>query len=228
MKSFLMLFASLGLLVPMPGTQASQAAFASGHLILPSPVLTGSLPLEAALHRRRSVRNFAPQPLTLAEVSQLLWAAQGITSPDGKRTAPSAGARYPLEIHLVAGEVTGLPQGIYRYRPADHALSRVAKGDLRTALAAAALGQQRWIADSAAAIVVTAIYSRSTAKYGDRGIRYAHLEAGHAAQNVSLQAVALGLGTTVVGALDDRKLINLLRLSADEQPLSILPIGRVR
>lgn len=219
----------LSIIGSVPGAAGSSSAGQPGasRISLPDPIVTGNLPVERALHSRRSVRAFSPQPLTLAEVSQLLWAAQGITDPGGKRTAPSAGALYPLEIYLVAGDIAGLGKGIYQYRPIEHALRRIADDDRRTALAAAALGQS-WIAEGAAVIVVAAVYRRTTAKYGQRGIRYAQMEAGHAAQNVLLQALSLNLGTVVVGAFDDDKLKSLIGMSGDEQPLCILPIGRIR
>ena len=139
------------------------------------------------------MREFAPEPLSLQTAAQLLWAAQGISSPHGLRTAPSGGALYPLELHLVAGKVAGLPAGIYRYDPAEHGLTRTARGDLRPALARAALNQS-WIGEAPAAVVIAAVPRRSTRKYGERGIRYVHIEVGHAGQNLLLQAAGLGLG----------------------------------
>lgn len=196
------------------------------HIPLPAPGHDGDLAVETALLRRRSVRAFAGGRVTLAEVSQLLWAAQGVTHASGFRTAPSAGALYPLSLYMAAGEVESVAAGIYRYRPADHSLARIGDGDRRTELAAAALGQM-WIAEAAVALVVAARYSRTTGKYGDRGIRYVHMETGHAAQNVYLQAVALGLGTTVVGAFDDAAVKTVVGLERQEQALALLPIGRV-
>jgi len=194
---------------------------------LPNPVSTGVLSVESALHSRRSVRDFSPQSLTLAEVAQLLWAAQGITGPGGTRTAPSAGALYPLELYLVTGNVSALAKGVYRYQPLGHSLIRLADGDQRAALAAAALGQD-WVNEAAAVIVVVAAHERTTRKYGQRGVRYVHMEAGHAAQNIHLQAVALNLGSVVVGAFDDDKVKKIVNLSGDEQPLCLLPIGRIK
>lgn len=186
----------------------------------------GSLPVEAALSRRRSVRDYRADPLALAEAGQLLWAAQGITGPDGrKRTAPSAGALYPLEVYLVAGRVEGLPAGIYRYQPDRHALLRVAQGDIRQVLSEAALDQE-CVRDAPAALVFAAVYGRTTGKYGDRGVRYVHMEVGHAAQNVYLQAESLGLGTVMVGAFHDDRVQAVLHMAADEEPLAIMPAGR--
>lgn len=191
---------------------------------LPEPQLDGGIALADVLSKRRSIREFSPQKLSLEEVAQLLWAAQGITSRNGFRTAPSAGALYPLVLHLVVGEIEGLTPGSFRYDPHRHTLKMVVAGDLRPDLARAALDQM-WIQQAPATVVISAVFSRTTWKYGNRGIRYVHMEAGHAGQNLFLQAVAMGLGTVVVGAFDDDTLKSLLNLPEDEQPLSILPIG---
>jgi SagB-type dehydrogenase family enzyme len=179
------------------------------------------------LRHRRSIREFVQAALTLAEIGQLLWAAQGITHPMGFRTAPSAGAHYPLVSYLVTGEVSSLTPGVYRYAPEEHALATSGGGDRRAALSSAALGQS-WIADAAAVLVLTAVYRRTTGKYGARGERYVHIEIGHAAQNVYLQALALALGTTEVGAFDDHAVKSVLGLATDQDPLAIMPIGRIR
>ena len=194
-------------------------------LRLPEPHLQGEL--AQTMQQRRSVREFAPKPLSLETVARLLWAAQGISSPDGLRTAPSGGALYPLELHLVAGQVAGLPAGSYGYDPAEHGLTGTVRGDLRPALARAALNQS-WIADAPAAVVIAAVPRRSTRKYGERGIRYVHIEVGHAGQNLLLQATAVGLGGTVVGAFDDAAVQRLLELPDGEHPLAILPVGYPR
>lgn len=191
---------------------------------LPEPKYDGSISLEKAILERRSVRDYKKDPLTLPEISQILWAAQGITGA-GYRTAPSAGALYPLEIYIVAGKVDLLPAGIYKYGPRKHELYSVAKGDGRTDLCNAALGQLS-IKRAAAVLVISAVYERTSAKYGDRGIRYVHMEAGHAAQNISLQAVALGLGTVVIGAFRDDEVKKVVRMPDDERPLYILPVGK--
>jgi SagB-type dehydrogenase family enzyme len=192
---------------------------------LPPAETQGGRSVEQALQQRRSVRRFAAPALTLAEVGQLLWAAQGITDPQGLRTAPSAGALYPLEVFLVAGNVEDLPAGVYRYQPARHALERLLEADLRAALARAALGQT-WVRKGAAVAVFAALYRRTTAKYGERGIRYAHIEAGHAAQNLFLQAVSLELNSVVVGAFDDDAVRRTLGLPGDHVPLILMPLGR--
>lgn len=197
------------------------------HLItLPEPHYEGERSIESVLHRRRSVRTFTDAPLTVAEVSQLLWAAQGVTHADGLRTAPSAGALYPLTVYLVVGNVQALSQGIYTYQPQKHALLRVIVGDKRAELSAAAL-EQSWVQESAVVIVLSAIYERTTARYGERGRRYVHIEVGHAAQNIQLQAVSLNLGTVVVGAFDDRKVQRIMQLTTREVALSLMPVGRM-
>jgi SagB-type dehydrogenase family enzyme len=194
-------------------------------LILPTPRHDSETSVEEALLERRSVRSYADEPPTLAEVSQLLWAAQGITNPSGGRTAPSAGALYPLEIYLLSGEVNDLPAGLYHYKPDDHSLTLVMGGDQRQALYEAALNQSA-VKDATAVIVITAIYERTTVKYGERGIRYVHMEVGCVAQNIYLQAVSLDLGTVFIGAFHDDGVRQVLQLGADEHPLALMPVGR--
>jgi len=210
------------------GGDASMASEEAGAAVqLPEPRQEGAISVEQALARRRSVRDFRATPLPLASVGQLLWAAQGITNPRGDRTAPSAGALHPLEVYLVAGAVTGLEPGVYRYEPARHQLLRVAAGDVRRDLARAAL-EQDWVADAPGILVLAGVYERSARKYGQRAPRYVHMEVGHAAQNVYLQAVALDLGTVVVGAFQDSQLAHVLKLPAEVQPLGVMPVGHPR
>jgi SagB-type dehydrogenase family enzyme len=195
---------------------------------LPAPRLDSPASIERTLSQRRSVRDFAARPLTLEAVAQLLWAAQGLSEPAaGLRTAPSAGARYPLETYLVAGTVDGLPAGLYRYRPADHALEEVRPGDFRRPIAAAAL-RQSFVQDAPATLVLTAAFSRSEGRYGARAARYVPMEVGAAAQNVALQAVALALGTVFVGAFQDEAVTRALDLPPRHAPMAILPIGYPR
>jgi len=192
---------------------------------LPEPRYEGKISVEEALLKRRSVRNYTGASLTLPEVSQLLWATQGITDPRGFRTAPSAGALYPLEVYVVVGDVQNLAQAVYHYKPDEHELVKVMDGNKRAELAAAALGQS-WVKEGAINIVLTAVYERTTAKYGDRGIRYVHIEAGHAAQNLCLQATALELGLVTVGAFHGDRVSEILGLAEDEAPVYIIPVGR--
>jgi SagB-type dehydrogenase family enzyme len=192
---------------------------------LPDPSLDGQVSLEQALARRRSLRSFAHDPLSLNEVGQLLWAAQGVTHREGRRTAPSAGGLHPLEAYLVAERVANLEPGVYGYEPLGHRLAEVSRGRVLPALAAASWGQD-WIAGAAAAIALAAVYARSSVRYRERAERYVKLEAGHAAQNVLLEATALGLAAVVVGAFEDEEVARLLRCAPDAAPLCLLPIGR--
>jgi SagB-type dehydrogenase family enzyme len=192
---------------------------------LPEPRHDSKISIEKALKERRSVRDYKNEPLTIPEISQLLWSAQGITASGGLRTAPSAGALYPLEVYIIVGNVTNMKSGIYKYIPESHELVKVIEGDKRPELSEAALHQSP-IKDAPAVIVISAVYERTTGKYGERGIRYVHMEAGHAAQNILLQAVSLNLGTVVIGAFKDEMVKKALNLGDKEEPLSIIPVGR--
>lgn len=219
------LLASSPLVMAMSDTRSAKPGSPAGAVALEPPDQEGRLTLEATLARRRSVRDFAPGSLTLPELSQLLWAGQGITSQAGYRTAPSAGALYPLELYVAVGEVGSLAAGVYRYRPSRHALDPVASGDRRTRLSRAALSQT-WIEDSAAALAIAAIPHRTTSKYGERGMRYVFIEAGHAAQNICLQAVSLNLAVTPVGAFRDDDVRRVLDMDPEALPICLLPVGR--
>ncbi len=171
------------------------------------------------------MREFSNQPLSLDEIGQLLWSAQGLTDPAGLRTVPSAGALYPLETHVVVGKVSETQVGVYRYVPGRHELVREVGGDKRHDLAMAAL-QQSWMEAASIMVIFTIVGRRITAEYGRRGLRYAQIEVGHAAQNLALQAVSLGMGTTMVGAFDDEAVRKLLALPEEEVPVYIIPLGR--
>ncbi|MGD0352098.1 MAG: SagB/ThcOx family dehydrogenase [Dehalococcoidia bacterium] len=194
---------------------------------LPSPIPRGKLSLEQAISKRRSVRRFQAEPLTLGQLSQLLWSAQGTTGTGGRRAAPSAGATYPLEIFVVIGEhgVQGLVAGIYHYDVGNHSLGLHQIGDFRQELADTALGQSS-IARCPVDMIICAIHPRTAYRYGRRGERYVHMEVGHVGQNVSLQAVALGLGTVMVGAFDDEEVRKVLDLEEQIKPLYIIPMGK--
>ncbi len=186
-------------------------------LRLPAPEFTGR-PIEDCIKDRRSVRAYKDKDLTLQQVSNILWAAQGITQTNGGlRSVPSAGATYPLIIYAAKKD------GLFRYVPDSHGIARVLGKDVRQEIAKAALGQ-RFVADAGLVVVITAVYSRTTMRYGERGIRYVHIEAGHAAQNIHLEAVALGLASVPVGAFKDDELVKSLGLK-DEQPLYVIPVG---
>ena len=193
---------------------------------LPAPAKSGDVSVETALQQRRSVRSYAPEPLSLKDIAQLLWAAQGITSHHGLRTAPSAGALYPLETYIVSGNVSGLKEGIYRYVPQQHALTLVQSGDHRGKLSTSALGQG-FVREAPAVIVLTGVSSRITGKYGQRGIQYMIMEAGHAAQNVCLQAVTRQIGVVPVGAFKEDQVRQILQIDSSELPLYLLPLGKL-
>lgn len=192
---------------------------------LPRPERAGDVSLEAAIEHRRSRRKYADAPLSLDDVGQLLWAAQGITNRRrGLRAAPSAGALYPLEVYVVAGNVVELNAGIYRYRPDGHRLVRTADGDRRDDLARAALNQS-WVRSAPAVVVITAVYERTARRYGDRARRYVHMEVGSAAENVYLQAETRALSTVLVGAFRDGRVQDVLAIPDDYAPLGLMPVG---
>jgi len=224
---FVLVFSLIVFMIPASGTPSSPGEDPAGEkgapamIPLSKPPFPKTMSIEETLEKRRSVRRFAPEKLTGMEISRLLWAAQGITGRGGLRTAPSAGALYPLEVYLV------LPEGIYRYEPAKAELLLHRKGNALEGLSRAALGQS-CVRDAPAVIVLTAVYGRVTGKYGGRGERYVLLEAGHAAQNIHLEAVALGLGSVPVGAFRDDGVRSVLELPPDHEPVYLIPVGRPR
>ncbi len=188
---------------------------------LPPPQKKGTMSLEETLEKRRSRRRFLSKALTPEQLSQLLWAAQGITSKTyGLRTAPSAGATYPLELYLVTGE------GLYHYNPEGHELEQVKAGDIRPQLCRAALGQD-FVEKAPVNVVIAAAYERTGGAYGQRAARYIAVEAGHTAQNIHLEAVALGLGSVPVGAFSDKRVKEALSLPEEQEPLYIITVGYV-
>jgi len=194
---------------------------AAGTIKLPPPITEGDFALNEALAARRSVRSFTDRQLTLAEIGQLCWAAQGMTSGRGFRTAPSAGALYPLELYCVTGD------GVFRYLPRGHALEAVAGEKVLGALGDAALGQV-CVSGAPCVFVFSAVYARTSKKYGERAARYVHIEVGHAAQNLLLEAVALGLGGVPVGAFSDDRVAEVIGLPDDHAPLLLVPVGHPR
>jgi SagB-type dehydrogenase family enzyme len=189
---------------------------------LPEPKEKGSVSIEETLHQRRSLRDYKRGQLSLEQVSQLLWAASGRNLY--RRTAPSPGATYPLEIYLVVGEVEGLGPGIYHYSFSRHSLEMIKEQDVRNRLSTSALGQEM-IEEAQINIIIAADYSRTTGHYGQRGNRYVHMEVGHVGQNVSLQAIALSLGTVMIGAFEDKEVKEVLGIK--EEPLYIIPVGKI-
>ena len=190
-------------------------------ITLTKPNQDGSMSLEKAIAMRRSRRRFLSQALTLEQISQLVWAAQGQEAGSKYRTAPSAGATYPLDLFVVTAE------GLFRYLPANHSLEKQSEQDLRGALASAAWGQG-FIEDAPLTLVLAAQFARTTTHYGKRGVRYVYMEAGHAAQNVHLQAEALGLGSVAVGAFDDASVSEVLSLPDDLDPIYMVTVGHCR
>ena len=191
---------------------------------LPAPITDSDVSLEETLLTRRSLREYTGEALTLQEVAQILWAAQGTTSSKGFRTAPSASATYPLETYLVVGDVEGLDKGVYRYQTKEHSLLKVLDGDKMPLLTRTNMGQY-FVEGGAIYIAFAGIYSRTGT--GDYAKRYVHMEVGHAAQNVYLQAVSLGLGTVVIGGFNEERSSKILELSINEAPLYWMPVGRI-
>ena len=194
---------------------------------LPKPKMDGAVSVEWAVKQRRTVRAFADDPLTVEQLAQILWAAQGITEDGGfKRAAPSGGALYPIDVWAAVGKggVNNLSHGVYYYEPVHHALNQVVPTDARVDLASASLGQM-WVARAPVVLVLTAEYARITGKYGERGKRYAMIEAGHIGQNIFLQCQALGLDAGIVGAFSDKEVAGIVNANKNQEPLIIMPVG---
>lgn len=188
---------------------------------LPAPFLKSKVSLEETILKRRSVRSFSSKELSLSQIGQILWSAQGITGKKGGfafRSAPSAGALYPMEVYIAK------PDGIFHYLPQGHKLEMISEKDARKELAKASWGQD-FVYQAPVDVVLCAVYSRVTSKYGESGIRYVHIEAGHIAENVHLQAVSMGLGSVPVGAFDDKEVRKALSLPSNCEPLYIIPVG---
>lgn len=190
-------------------------------ITLPKPNKDGQMSLEKAIAARRSHRDFLPQPLTFEQIGELAWVAQGQDTVSRYRTAPSAGATYPLELFVVSGE------GLFHYLPAKHSLEKLSGQDIRTALTSAAWGQN-FIEEAPLTLVFAAEFARTTRHYGERGIRYVYMEAGHAAQNIHLQAESLGLGSVAVGAFDDDSVSKVLSLPDHLEPVYMVVVGYCR
>ncbi|NIO45089.1 MAG: SagB/ThcOx family dehydrogenase [Candidatus Aenigmarchaeota archaeon] len=206
--------------VPLP----TESYVTETEIKLPEPSLEGEMSVEETLLKRRSIRDFLNKPIPLDDLSQILWAAQGITSEWGGRTAPSAGALYPLEIYIQVRKVEKLKEGVYHYNPKSHSLDLIKEGDFSSQLTQAGLSQ-KWIKDASLNIIITADFSRTTRKYGERGIRYVYMEAGHCGQNIYLQTTVLVLGCVTVGAFNNEDVKNLLSIPKNHEPIYIIPIG---
>lgn len=216
LRELLAIAAGASVLVSACAAEPAGSANEEPAVALPSPMTDGEVSLEEVLANRRSTRTFADRALSPDIVGQLLWSAQGVTSGD-RRTAPSAGALYPLEVYVVDDA------GAHRYVPADHALRLVVEGDVHGPLADAS-GQEA-VADAPVVVVITGVEARTADRYRDRAERYVTLEAGHAAQNLLLQATALGLAAVPIGSFDDDAVARVLALADGERPLYLLPVG---
>ncbi len=186
---------------------------------LPKPNAQGSISLEQTIGNRKSVRSFTKQTLSLEQIGQLLWSGQGLRDALGQRTVPSAGALYPLELYMV------IEDGVYHYIPKGQRMEPHVQGDMRSSLSSAALGQE-CVAQAPATLLLTAVFSRIETKYGkERSPQYVYLEAGHAAQNILLQATALGLDGVPVGAFYEEQVSKVLQLPQAHYPLYLIPLG---
>ncbi len=218
---FLLLLTSAG-----AGCARAQPVAADSDLIpLPEIRLDGEVSVERALALRRSLRSYSQESLSLREIGQVLWSAQGVT--DRGRTAPSAGALYPIELYLVAGDVDELEPAVYRYHPAAHAVEPVVAGDLRARLREAAHGQA-WVGSPPAVLVIAGAVERTAVKYGARAERYVLIEAGAVAENVYLQCEAMGLATVLVGAFVDEAVNTVLMLPEAEEAYVLMPLAHRR
>jgi SagB-type dehydrogenase family enzyme len=193
---------------------------------LPKPSFIGKKSVEEAIKARRTVRHFKAKALNLEQLSQILWAAYGVTANGFYKSVPSAGALYPLDIWVAAGKngVEGLQAGVYQYIPKAHRLTQIKAGEVRDDIARASL-YQGWMAEAPVIFIITGEYERCTRKYGERGIPYTYIEAGHAGQNIFLQAEVLGLGTGIVGAFHNDVVQKVLGIGKVYDPILIMPVG---
>lgn len=189
-------------------------------LELPKPFLKGSKSLEECIYKRESVRSYKDKVIEIEKVSQILWAAQG--KKGHKRTVPSAGATYPLEIYITLKN-----KGYFHYNFDRHTLELITDEDVSGKITAASWNQQ-FISEAYLNVIICAIFTRTTQRYGERGVRYVFIEVGHCAQNIHLEAVSLGLTSVPIGAYEDEKVKALLDLPKNVEPLYIIPIGYSR
>ncbi|MDD4178728.1 MAG: SagB/ThcOx family dehydrogenase [Candidatus Margulisbacteria bacterium] len=189
---------------------------------LPDPKLIGKMSVEESIYRRRSERSFQAQDLSLEQVSQLLWSAQGITEKTwGFRAAPSSGALYPLTLYIIKSD------GVFSYVPDEHKLVQISEEDKRPSLVRASLGQA-YISEAPLVIVIAGNFRIVEAKYGQRSYRYLNMEVGHVAENIHLQAVSLGLVSVAIGAFWDDVVAKILELPDTQDPFYIIPVGRLK
>ncbi len=210
----------------LSASQQNEIVMDGNKMELPGPRKTGGMSLTEALVLRRSVRSYSSDPLTPSEVSQLLWSAQGVTNERGFRTAPSAGATFPLEMYVMVNNVTGMEKGIYYYDPFENTLEVINTEDVSAALTRASLSQSM-ISEGAIVLIFGAVLERTESRYGERAERYVYNEIGHASQNVHLQAAALDMGTVVIGAYRDEEVENILQLGEEIRVLYMMPVGKM-
>jgi SagB-type dehydrogenase family enzyme len=205
---------------------SKQNSSQSSSIDLPAPSTDGGMSVEKALDERRSIRSFTHDPLTLEEVSQLLWAAQGVTNNAGHRTAPSAMARYPLEVYLMTSNVTGLPAGVYHYSPQVHKLTILESGNKIPELFGSSAGRRDWRENASAIFIITGVFERMNKVPGRDLSRFVYIEAGASAENLLLEVVSLNLGATYTAGFDANKVREILKLSEGEMPIGVLPVGK--
>ncbi len=217
-----------------PQTGLSGVSVVGDEVLLPLPTRVTSIPVEEAVLLRKSVREWARSPITISQLSMLLWASQGVVEEvDGwlRRAAPSAGATYPLEIYVIVGEEgvslgdgSYVVAGVYKYDYKRHSMKLIREGDVREGLWRASL-RQDWVREAPVSLVICAIYERTTWRYGERGVRYVHIEVGHVGQNIYLMSAALGLGTVAIGAFHDDEVAGVIKAQQREHPLYVFPVG---
>jgi SagB-type dehydrogenase family enzyme len=193
-------------------------------IYLPKPQFSGKISIETALLKRRSIRKYTDSPLTLKETGQLLWAAQGITNERGFRTAPSAGAVYPMNLYIIVQNAGGMEKAIYRYIPQGHKLLKIKN---TSKINFSKISRQSWISKASVIFVITADYKRISEVYGGWGVKFANMEAGHIAQNIQLQGVSIAVGSCVVGAFEGIEISALLNLTQKETPVYLVAVGKI-
>jgi SagB-type dehydrogenase family enzyme len=207
-------------------SEVTSPTASTGSISLPEPRTDGGISMEKALLERRSIRSFTSEPLTLAEISQLCWAAQGVTDDKGHRTSPSAMATYPLELYLLAGNVTGLPDGVYHYSPQGHNLTVISNEDVISELFNTSMaGKEDWRKSAPAVFIVTGVFDRINKIPGQDLSRFVYVEAGTASENLLLEVVSLDLASTYTAGFDENKTEEYLRLASGEMPIAIIPVG---
>lgn len=192
---------------------------------LPNPKLKSGVSFEETLLKRRSHRAYTKKPLGIGEISQLLFAGEGVIEEE-RRTVPSAGAFYPIEIYLSVSRVKKISPGLYKYSPENHSLDKISNNNWRAKLAEAAFSQP-WVKEAPALFILCGKFEKTVKKYDEKGAIFVAMEAGHVAQNISLQAAALNLGTLCVGGFNNKQIDRLLNLDKKTEPYYIIPVGKI-